>query len=145
MIEYKKTLEVFITTIKESAENYLEAILILKEKLGNVRSIDIVNKLKVSKPSVSVAMKKLRENGYINMDTDGHIFLTDEGRKIAEKIYERHQFINQWLKDLGVSDEIASIDACKIEHVLSEETFSALKNKYQNNNCRNCSGCKNNG
>ena len=129
--------------IKESAEDYLEAILALSRINGQVRSIDIVNRLKVTKPSVSVAMKKLRENGFINMDSDGFISLTDEGKKIADKIYERHQFITQWLQDLGVSEEVAAVDACKIEHVLSEETFRAIKNKYQGHKCKDCSGCKN--
>ena len=127
--------------IQESAEDYLEAILVLNRVKGSVRSIDIVNRLKVSKPSVSVAMKKLRENGFINMDSDGHIYLTDEGKEIADKIYERHQFITQWLGDLGVSEEVAAIDACKIEHVLSEETFRAIQKKYQGHKCKDCSGC----
>ena len=128
--------------IKESAEDYLEKILILSNKNSLVRSIDIVNYMKLSKPSVSVAMKKLRENGYILMDNDGYITLTEEGKKIAEKIYERHMFITKWLQDLGVPEEIASSDACKIEHVLSEETFDAIKEKYKNGKCRNCNGCK---
>lgn len=128
--------------IKESAEDYLEAILVLSRTKNSVRSIDIVNRLKVSKPSVSVAMKKLRENGFILMDNDGYIQLTADGKKIADKIYERHQFICQWLKDLGVSDEVAAIDACKIEHVLSEETFLAIKTKYRGGKCKNCNGCK---
>ena len=128
--------------IKESAEDYLEKILILSNKNSLVRSIDIVNYMKVSKPSVSVAMKKLRENGYILMDNDGYITLTKEGKKIAEKIYERHMFITKWLQDLGVPEEIASSDACKIEHVLSVETFDAIKEKYKNGKCKNCNGCK---
>ncbi|MDD6848351.1 MAG: metal-dependent transcriptional regulator [Oscillospiraceae bacterium] len=128
--------------IKESAEDYLEKILILSNKNSLVRSIDIVNYMKLSKPSVSVAMKKLRENGYILMDNDGYITLTKEGKKIAEKIYERHMFITKWLQDLGVPEEIASSDACKIEHVLSVETFDAIKEKYKNGKCKNCNGCK---
>lgn len=128
--------------IKESAEDYLESILVLNALNNKVRSIDIVNRMKVTKPSVSVAMKKLRENGLINMDKDSYITLTEEGKKIAEKIYERHQFITQWLKDLGVPDEIAKDDACKIEHVLSEETFNALKEKYKHDKCKNCQACK---
>ncbi len=128
--------------IKESSEDYLEKILILSQKNPVVRSIDIVNYMKVSKPSVSVAMKKLRENGYILMDTDGYITLTQEGDKIAQKMYERHIFITQWLQDLGVPEEIASSDACKIEHVLSVETFEAIKRKYKNRRCKNCDGCK---
>ena len=128
--------------IKESAEDYLESILVLSIKNDNVRSIDIVNKMNVSKPSVSVAMKKLRENDLINMDKDGYITLTEQGKSIANKIYERHQFITQWLEDLGVPDNIAMEDACKIEHVLSEETFNAIKEKYKGGKCRNCNGCK---
>lgn len=128
--------------IKESSEDYLEKILILSQKNSVVRSIDIVNYMKVSKPSVSVAMKKLRENGYILMDTDGYITLTQEGDKIAQKMYERHIFITQWLQDLGVPEEIASNDACKIEHVLSVETFEAIKRKYKNRKCKNCDGCR---
>lgn len=128
--------------IKESSEDYLEKILILSQKKTVVRSIDIVNYMKVSKPSVSVAMKKLRENGYILMDTDGYITLTEEGDKIAQKMYERHTFITQWLQDLGVPEEIASSDACKIEHVLSVETFEAIKKKYKNCKCKNCDGCR---
>lgn len=129
--------------IKESAEDYLESILVLSHSKQIVRSIDIVNRMKVSKPSVSVAMKKLRENGYIDMNSDGYITLTETGSKIAEKIYERHLFISQWLEDLGVPRDIAALDACRIEHVLSEESFGAIKNKYKNRKCRNCDGCKN--
>ena len=113
--------------IQESAENYLETILILHNRKGMVRSIDIVNELNFSKPSVSIAMKNLRENGYINMDNDGYITLTDKGSTIAEKIYERHKFLSQWLMKIGVSEEIAVQDACRIEHVISEETFDAMK------------------
>ena len=86
-------------------------------------------------------MKKLRENGYINMDSEGRISLTEDGRAIAEKIYERHVFISSWLEDLGVDSEIALRDACRIEHVLSDETFDAIKEKYGGKNCRNCTGC----
>ena len=114
--------------IHESSENYLETILILKKRLGQVRSIDIVNELSVSKPSVSVAMKNLRTNGYIEMDRDGYITLLETGNAIAEKMYERHTFLTEWLTSLGVSPDIAAEDACRIEHVISEETFDALKN-----------------
>ena len=117
--------------IKESAEDYLESILVLSESREKVRSIDIVKHMNLSKPSVSVAMKKLRENGYINMDSEGYITLTDEGKRIADKIYERHVFISQWLEELGVSHDVALEDACRIEHVLSDETFDAIKNKYR--------------
>ena len=88
--------------------------------------------MNLSKPSVSVAMKKLRENGYISMDSEGHITLTDDGKVIAEKIYERHEFISQLLMDLGVNSETAMADACRIEHVLSDESFAAIKSRYSN-------------
>lgn len=113
--------------IQESAENYLETILILRQRIGAVRSIDIVNELEFSKPSVSVAMKNLRENGYIEMDTEGYITLTDKGRAIAETIYERHTLISRWLITLGVNPKIAVEDACRIEHVISRESFDAIK------------------
>lgn len=127
--------------IKESSEDYLESILVLSETREKVRSIDIVKHMNLSKPSVSVAMKKLRESGYINMDSDGYITLTDEGKTIAEKIYERHVFISQWLEELGVNKDTALEDACRIEHVLSDETFEAIKNKYSGARCRDCEGC----
>ena len=113
--------------ILESAENYLETILILQKRNGNVRSIDIVNELDYTKPSVSIAMKNLRENGFIEMDRAGYITLLDSGREIAEKMYERHTLLSKWLISLGVSPEIAAEDACRIEHVLSTETFDAIK------------------
>ena len=102
--------------ILEAAENYLEVILIEKEKLGNVRSIDICNALNYSKPTISVMMKQLRENGYIEMDRDGFITLTDTGSEIAEKIYERHRLLAGFLMSIGVDEETAFRDACKIEH-----------------------------
>lgn len=117
--------------IQESAENYLETILILKKEKGMVRSIDIAVRLGFSKPSVSVAMKNLRQNGYIEMDRNGSITLTDAGLQIAEKIYERHTFLSQWLIRLGVSPEIALEDACRMEHVISSESFSALKKNVE--------------
>lgn len=113
--------------IQESAENYLEAILVLQKRKGVVRSIDIANELSFSKPSVSVAMKNLRTNGYIEVDGDGYISLLDKGREIAEKIYERHMLISSWARPHGVSPETASEDACRIEHVISAETFEKLK------------------
>ncbi len=113
--------------IQESAENYLETILILKKRLGQVRSIDIVGELNFSKPSVSVAMKNLRINGYIEMDKNGNIELLDKGREIAEKMYERHTLLTNWLTALGVTPRVAAEDACRIEHVISTETFEALK------------------
>lgn len=113
--------------IQESAENYLETILMLTERKGSVRSIDIVNELEFSKPSVSVAMKNLRENGYISVDADGYITLEPTGREIAERMYERHKFISSWLISLGVEPDIAVEDACRIEHVISSESFEAIK------------------
>ena len=113
--------------IQESAENYLETILMLKKKLGVVRSIDIATELSISKPSVSVAMKNLRTNGYIEVDTEGHITLLEKGSQIAEKMYERHVMLTEWLTTLGVSPDVAAEDACRIEHVISEETFDKLK------------------
>ena len=112
--------------IQESAENYLETILILKKRSGHVRSIDIANELSYSKPSVSVAMKNLRMNGYIEMDPDGSITLLDKGREIAEKIYERHTLLSQFLVNLGVDPEVAAEDACKIEHDISVESFEKI-------------------
>ena len=113
--------------IQESAENYLETILMLGKAKGNVRSIDIATALSFSKPSVSVAMKNLRENGYILMDKDGFIALTEKGHEIAETIYERHTLLSSFLRYLGVSKETATQDACRIEHVISPESFEALK------------------
>ena len=112
--------------IHESAEDYLESILILKERRGVVRSIDIVNELGYSKPSVSIAMKKLRENGYISMDVDGSITLKESGQKIAEQIYHRHRTITHLFTLMGVSPDVAAADACKVEHDLSEETFDKI-------------------
>ena len=115
--------------IRESAENYLETILILSQRKGKgeVRSIDIVNELEFSKPSVSVAMKNLRENGYITVDKDGYIRLTDKGLEIAEKMYERHTLLSQLLIKLGVDEKVAVEDACRMEHVISAESFAAIK------------------
>ena len=112
--------------IHQSAEDYLEKILMLNERLGYARSVDIANELKVTKPSVSVAMKRLRENNYIEMNRDGHITLLPAGRAIAERIYDRHKVLSALLRKLGVSDETAALDACKMEHVVSDETFSAM-------------------
>ena len=99
----------------------------LSQRNGNVRSIDIANELSFSKPSVSVAMKNLRENGYIHMDKDGYITLTDAGREIADMIYERHTLLSRWLVRLGVDEKTAVEDACRIEHVISKESFEAIK------------------
>ena len=111
----------------ESAENYLETILVLSQKGAQVRSIDIVNELEYSKPSVSVAMKNLRESGYIEIDEDGGITLTAEGREIANTMYERHVMISDWLIFLGVDPKTAVRDACKMEHDMSEKSFTAIK------------------
>lgn len=113
--------------VQESAENYMETILVLSHKGEKVRSIDIVHELEYSKPSVSVAMKNLRTDGYIVMDDDGYITLTDKGRKIASSMYERHVAITDWLVFLGVDKKTAVQDACKMEHVISEKSFSAIK------------------
>ena len=117
----------FIMKIQKSAEDYLETILILKNRKGVVRSIDIVNELEFSKPSVSVAMKNLRENGYIDIDNNGYISLLAKGMEIAETMYERHIAISNWLIAIGVNPETAVDDACKIEHVISAESFEAVK------------------
>ena len=113
--------------VYESAEDYLEAILVIGERRGAVRSIDIANELNFSKPSVSVAMKKLRENGYIEMEADGFIHLLPAGRAIAERIYERHRVLTDFFVYLGVPEEAAAADACKGEHDLSPETFEKIK------------------
>ena len=113
--------------IHESAEDYLERILMLRLKNGMVRSIDIVRDSDYSKPSVSVAMKRLRENGYIEMDADGYISLLPPGEAIATRIYARHQVLTQFLVQLGVSPENAAADACKIEHDLSKESYEQIK------------------
>ena len=113
--------------IKESAENYLEAILIIQNKKGNARSIDVANYLGFSKPSVSVAMKSFREEGYVTVDDAGDLMLTDKGMEIASKMYERHQMIAKALIKLGVDEKTAYEDSCRIEHDISDETFNAIK------------------
>ncbi|MBQ4546401.1 MAG: metal-dependent transcriptional regulator [Oscillospiraceae bacterium] len=117
--------------IRESGEDYLEAILMLQKRNGQVRSIDICNELGFSKPTVSVAMKNFRENGYINMDEDYLITLTEKGRVIAESVYERHVVIAKFLSAIGVDEKTALEDACKIEHDLSDETFRCMKEHYK--------------
>lgn len=112
--------------IHESAEDYLETILILKERKGVVRSIDIARELNFSKPSVSVAMKKLRENGYLEVDEEGYITLLPPGAEIAQRIYTRHRLLTRFLEGLGVSPENAAADACKIEHDISAESFERI-------------------
>lgn len=114
--------------IQESGEMYLESILILSKTKGAVRSIDVAEYMNYSKPSVSRAMSKLRLDGYIKSDENGYILLTALGRNIAEKIYERHTVLSALLQKIGVPEEIAIEDACRIEHVISDETFSAVKN-----------------
>lgn len=112
--------------IQKSSEDYLEAMLMMREQHGYIRSIDIAEALGVTKPSVSYATKRLRENGYITMDKDSCISLTDAGREIAERIYERHRLLTAFFVQLGVDPAIAREDACKVEHDLSPETFDAL-------------------
>ncbi|MDD2234666.1 MAG: metal-dependent transcriptional regulator [Desulfitobacteriaceae bacterium] len=119
--------------ILEAAENYLEVILMENEKHGQVRSIDICNSLNYSKPTVSVMMKQLRENGYIEMSPAGYITLTDKGSSIAEKMYERHMVLGKVLIALGVDKETALKDACKIEHAISSKSFEAIKEYYYKN------------
>lgn len=114
-------------SLNESAENYLETILILSQKLPVVRSVDIANELNFKKSSVSTAMKNLREHHYITVTDSGFIYLTDTGQEVAEMIYERHQVLSSWLKQLGVNEEVAIEDACKIEHIISQESFEAIK------------------
>ena len=113
--------------IRESAEDYLEAILVLSKQGGGVRSVDIASMLGVSKPSVSHAMKLLREDGYIAMDRYGTVTLLEKGEEIAMRIYERHQLLTKMLEGLGVSEEVAKADACKLEHDISNESFEKIK------------------
>ena len=113
--------------IHKSAEDYLEAMLMLREERGYIRSVDVAEKLGVTKPSVSYATKRLRENGYISLDPAGMIVLLEPGLEIAERMYERHKLLTELFISLGVSPKIASEDACKIEHDLNEETFDAIR------------------
>lgn len=119
--------------IKESAENYLETILVINNKKGYCRSIDICNEMGFSKPSVSVYMRNLREADYISVDNGGNIVLTKKGKDIAERIYERHNVIAGFLMQLGTSEETAFKDSCKIEHDISEESFLLIKEQYLKN------------
>lgn len=114
--------------IQQSAENYLETIYMLQKSKGSCRSVDIANELRFSKPSVSVAMKNLRENGYIDVMGDGNILLLEAGKKIAEELFEKHTILTRCLTAIGVPEEIAAEDACKIEHLISAESFEAIKN-----------------
>ena len=113
--------------IQQSAENYLETIYMLSQKNGSVRSIDIANELGFSKPSVSRALGILKKSGHVAVDKNGHLSLTDEGRIVAEKIYERHKILTEFLVSIGVNPETASDDACKIEHHISDESLNAIK------------------
>lgn len=112
--------------IQRSSEDYLETMLMMQEKHGFIRSIDIAANLGVTKPSVSYAVKRLRENGYITMDGDSYITLTETGMEIAKRMYERHKLLAEFFIRLGVDEDIARQDACKVEHDLSEETFAAI-------------------
>ncbi len=122
-------------SVLESGENYLEAILMISKRKDGVHAIDIVNELGFSKPSVSIMLKKLKDEGYIDIDGNQHIHLLDEGLKIAEKILERHETLTAILIHLGVDSKVAEDDACKIEHDLTDETFDAIK-KYYNENVK---------
>ncbi len=119
----------------ESGEMYLETILVLyKRGLERVRAIDIVKEMNFSKPSVSIALSNLKKEGYVTVDANGTVELTDSGSKVAKKIYERHVILSQLLTDIGVPEKIASEDACKIEHFISDETFNVIKKHYKNRN-----------
>ena len=123
---------------QESTENYLETIYILLQRMKSVRSIDVCNEMGYSKPTISVVMKQFREKGYVEVDGGGHITLTPSGLEIAQRIYERHVVLSELLMMLGVGRETALADACKIEHDISEETFSCIKRHMAR--CRDCQG-----
>ena len=116
--------------IQESAENYLETIYVLKKKNGNVRSIDVANELSFSKASVSIAMKSFREEGFITVDGDGYLSLTEKGLEIAERVYERHEILAKALMALGVDEETAYEDACRIEHHISDKSVQKIKEHF---------------
>ena len=116
--------------VGETIENYLETILILTKRQDEVRSIDIVNEMGYSKPTISIMMKQLREKDYIYVDEAGFISLTEQGLKIAKKVYERHVLLTRLLVDLGVDEEVAAVDACRVEHVISKESFQRIKEFY---------------
>ncbi|MCD8036468.1 MAG: metal-dependent transcriptional regulator [Clostridiales bacterium] len=116
--------------VTEAVENYLEAILVLSYRQPDVHAVDVCNYLGYSRPTLSVAIKQMRENGLITVSGENHIFLTESGKEVAEKIYERHNVIAAMLIQIGVSEEVAYADACKIEHDLSNETFAKLKEHY---------------
>lgn len=115
----------------ESAEDYLETILILRERKGNVRSIDIVNEMNYSKPSISIAMKKLKSEGMVEMDLNGYITLTPLGEKIAQRTYRRHQLLEKVLVAMGIDEETAAEEACRIEHVIDENTYEKINEFYE--------------
>ena len=117
----------------QSAEDYLECILILRERLGNVRSIDVVNEMGVTKPSVSVAMKKLREQEMVTFDENGFILFTDAGRKLAKKVYDKHKILTKALIAIGVNEKTAAEEACQIEHVISDTTYKCIKDFIKRN------------
>ena len=121
-----------MSNIMESGENYLEAILMLNQEKNGVHAIDVCEKLNITKPSVSVMLKKLREDGYITIDGENHLHLTEKGLEIANKIYERHQILTDILIRLGVNKDIAEDDACKLEHDMTDESWNAIKNYYEN-------------
>ena len=115
----------------ESSEDYLETILILREKNGNVRSIDIVNKMNYSKPSISIAMKKLKSEGMVEMDLNGYITLTPKGEEVAQRIYSRHKLLEKCLIAIGVEPETAEEEACRIEHVIDDDTYDKINAFYE--------------
>ena len=125
--EIKKGRRPTTLQIHQSAEDYLETILMLNQRMGRVRSIDVVNELGYTKASVSIAMKKLRENGYIAVDGEGNLTLLEPGREIAERIYSRHRLLTHFFVQLGVEEDIAAEDACKAEHILSEQTLEKIR------------------
>jgi len=124
-----------MATIQESGQNYLETILVLSKDGKKIRSVDIASALDYSRPSVSVAVKKLRQEGYIETDQDGFIILTESGKKIAEAVHERHIFLSNWLISLGVNEQVAIEDACKIEHILSNQSFEAIRTSIGDEPC----------
>ncbi len=122
--------------VNESAENYLETILVLSQKRPVVRSVDIAEELGFKKSSVSVAMKNLREKNHITVTREGYIYLTESGKEIADMIYERHQLLSSWLVSLGVDESIAAEDACRMEHILSQESYDAIKHYIKTHTSR---------
>ena len=117
--------------IHASGEDYLEAVLMVQKEKGMVRSVDLARHMGYSKPSISHAVGVLRDGGFLTMDNDGFLHLTDVGQEVAEKIYERHQFFTQWLLDAGIDPETAEQDACRMEHTISQKSFEQIRNAYQ--------------